>query len=180
MRLSPLLIIAAAAAAQQQNSTTFSSKAAKPETSLTGNEVKKNKKKARQEKRKKKAEAARLKLEDPLLELKNEIETLSELEGELADEHLGVSNSLSEIDESGEIAAAVVVDGPAADCTKVMCQYELTPDFMLEYKVNVPEDTTTHECVGCSLRVKLTYEGTAWLAFALSTNGEMIGSEAVM
>ena len=179
MRLSPLLIIVAAAAAQQQNDNTFSSKAAKPETSLTGNQVKKNKKKARQEKRRKKAETARLKLENPLLQLKKEIETLGELEDELADKQVGMINNLSETNVSDGIVADDI-DKITADCTKVMCQYELTSDYMLEYKVNVPEDTTTHECVGCSLRVKLTYEGTAWLAFALSTNGEMIGSEAVM
>lgn len=67
-------------------------------------------------------------------------------------------------------------------CTVEFCQYEMTTDYKLEYKVNVPNNNVSVEdCIGCSLSVKLTYDGeTSWIGFAFSTSGEMIGSEAIM
>ena len=67
-------------------------------------------------------------------------------------------------------------------CTVEYCEYEMTSDYMLEYRVNVPDDASIDdECLGCSLSVKLTYDAvTSWIGLAFSTNGQMIGSEAVM
>jgi hypothetical protein len=184
MRLTSLLIIAASATADPGNGNTFSSKAAKPEETLAGLEHGSRKKKSREEKKKKKAEVAQLKITDPLLGLEKEIEDLVNLEGELNGSHassdVGTSAKVDASTAPGVSFTSGQVDEPAKDCTQEMCQYQLEPDYLLEYKVNVPQDTTVEECVGCSLSVKLTFEGTAWLALALSTNGEMIGSEAVM
>lgn len=196
MRLATLLILAASAAADRKHSNDLSAKSPKePGTPLTHNEVKNKKKKDRQEKRE---EGAALKLNDPMAGLTKEIEDLAKLEDALAGKTVApdpkpyTENSLTESDsstapsdvitnlEQEEDVADETIEAPTKDCTKQMCQYELEADYLLEYKVNVPENTTVEACDGCSLSVKLTYEGTAWLAFALSTNGEMIGSEAVM
>lgn len=177
MRLAPLLILAASAAADGKHN---SSK--KRDKSLT-NEAKHKKKQVRQQKKKKREEDAALKLKDPLAGLTKEIEDLAKLEDELAGK-ITPENGAPESkptaipDVTFEVADEMIES--TKDCTQEMCQYELESDFLLEYKVNVPADTTVEECAGCSLSVKLTYEGTAWVAFALSTHGEMIGSEAVM
>lgn len=66
-------------------------------------------------------------------------------------------------------------------CATKFCEYEMSSDYKLEYKVNIPADTTIDECFGCSLSMKLTYDDeTSWIGLAFSTDGEMIGSEAVM
>ena len=68
-------------------------------------------------------------------------------------------------------------------CTVDYCEYEMTSDYVLEYRVNIPDDSSVgdNECIGCSLSVKLTYDDvTSWIGLAFSTNGQMIGSEAVM
>jgi hypothetical protein len=69
---------------------------------------------------------------------------------------------------------------PAQDCTKELCQYQLSDDLSLQYQVFVPESTTVDECDGCSVRMIMTYEGIAWLGLGFSNDGSMIGSEAVM
>lgn len=66
-------------------------------------------------------------------------------------------------------------------CTVEFCAREMTSDYKMEYRVNVPDNVSIDECLGCSLSVKLTYDGeTSWLGFAVSTDGAMVGSEAVM
>lgn len=68
-------------------------------------------------------------------------------------------------------------------CTVEYCEYEMTSDYVFEYRVNIPDDSSVgdNECTGCSLSVKLTYDDvTSWIGLAFSTNGQMIGSEAVM
>lgn len=171
MRGLPLLILAVSRTVQ-----TVSSEAFQTET-LTNSDRKAIKKRKREEKRQQKAEAAAVNFTDPLLGLEKEISDLTHLEAELTGNSAQIFvNSTS----NGSLETKTEQLDESIDCTKEMCQYELTPDYLLEYKVNVPNDTTVEECVGCSLTVKLTYEGTAWLAFALSPNGEMIGSEAVM
>jgi hypothetical protein len=66
-------------------------------------------------------------------------------------------------------------------CTVEFCEYEMTSDYKLEYRVNIPDNASVEQCLDCSLSVKLTYDGeTSWLGFAISTDGAMIGSEAVM
>jgi hypothetical protein len=185
MRLATLLILAASAAADRKHSNDLSAKSPKePDTPLTHNEVKNKKKKDRQEKKKKREEGAALKLNDPMAGLTKEIEDLAKLEDALAGKTAVPGSEtvpfITTNVEQEQDAADETIEEPTKDCTKQMCQYELEADYLLEYKVNVPENTTVEACDGCSLSVKLTYEGTAWLAFALSTNGEMIGSEAVM
>lgn len=179
MRLAPLLTIAAtaAAAAAPQSSNTSRILSAK-NVLLSRAERKHAKKKNRQDRKKKKAEDAQLKAQDPLLGLENEIKELSHLEDVLS------GNESDSPKLNGIAALEQAEDSPEPetiqDCTQEMCMYLLSDDYILEYKVNVPNNTTVDECEGCSLSVKLTYEGTAWLAFAFSTNGEMVGSEAVM
>ena len=72
------------------------------------------------------------------------------------------------------------IPGASKDCTKEFCDHELSPDFRLRYQVNVPDGTTVDECNGCSISMELTYDGEAWLGFAFSEDGQMVGSEAVM
>lgn len=186
MRLCSFLIITASVAASPNlNSGTVSSKSSKLPTGY--NSIKKQKK---GEKRKKKNEDVVLKFKDPLLELTHEIELLSKDDVEVKGPYLSKSSdkksdSLDESDSSQvsdqqNDTTELTEKIDANDCTKEMCQYEISDDCLLEYKVNVPEDTTVDECIGCSLSIKLTYDGVAWLGFAFSKNGEMIGSEAVM
>jgi hypothetical protein len=186
MRLSTILIITTSvAAAPNLNSGTVSSKASKPPTGY--NSIKKEKK---GEKRKKKTDDVVLKFKDPLLELAHEIELLTKDADEVKGPYLPESSDMqsdsldesdsSEVSDQRNDTTDLTEKIDAKDCTKEMCQYEISADCLLEYKVNVPEDTTTDECVGCSLSIKLTYSGVAWLGLAFSKNGEMIGSEAVM
>jgi hypothetical protein len=66
-------------------------------------------------------------------------------------------------------------------CTVEFCEYQITSDYALEYRVNVPEDVSVDECTGCTVSMKLTYDGeTSWISVGFSTSGEMIGSEAIM
>eukprot|EP00804_Cyclotella_cryptica_P028957 CCRYP_012384-RA/>CCRYP_012384-RA protein AED:0.12 eAED:0.12 QI:112/1/1/1/0.8/0.66/6/4153/508 len=187
MRLSTFFVITSSVSASQNpNSDTFSSKASKSPTGY--NAIKREKK---EEKRKKKAEDAVANLKDPFLGLAHEIEQLTKDADEVKDTYFPKSSDNKSDDSLVESDSSEVPDqrngtselagkSDAKDCTKDMCQYELSPDYLLEYKVNVPEDTTLDECAGCSLRIKVTYDGTAWLGFAFSKNGEMIGSEAVI
>jgi hypothetical protein len=66
------------------------------------------------------------------------------------------------------------------DCTQEFCDYQLESDYLLQYKVNVPDDTDVDMCSGCTISIKLTYDDEAWIGIAFSANGEMVGSEAVM
>lgn len=80
-------------------------------------------------------------------------------------------------------AAAQPVPGPglsAGDCTKEMCEHQLSDDYLLMYQLNVPEDTTLDVCEGCSISMELIYDGEGWVGIGFSTNGGMIGSEAVL
>lgn len=66
-------------------------------------------------------------------------------------------------------------------CMTTFCEFELAPDYKLQYRVNVPDHTNIDKCFGCSLSVKLTYDDeTSWIGLAFSTDGKMIDSEAVM
>jgi len=66
------------------------------------------------------------------------------------------------------------------DCTKEMCEYQLSANYLLMYQLNVPEDTTLDVCEGCSISMELIYDGEAWVGIGFSTSGGMIGSEAVL
>lgn len=65
-------------------------------------------------------------------------------------------------------------------CIADFCECQLSDDYLMEYKLNVPDGESVDVCDTCSLTVRLTYEGEAWLGIAFSTDGQMIGSEAVM
>jgi hypothetical protein len=65
-------------------------------------------------------------------------------------------------------------------CMSDFCEHQLSDDYIMEYKLNVPEGVSVDDCQSCSVTIRLTYEGEAWLGFAFSTDGQMIGSEAVM
>jgi hypothetical protein len=75
---------------------------------------------------------------------------------------------------------AVATKPSSQDCVSSTCAVELSSELLMEYQLLVPETTTTDVCEGCALEVKMTYDGIAWLGFALSNDGAMIGSEAVM
>jgi hypothetical protein len=69
---------------------------------------------------------------------------------------------------------------PKTKCNASKCSIELSPDLLMEYSVNVPDGVTVEECDGCTMSVKLSYRGTAWIGFGFSTDVAMVGSEAVM
>ena len=56
-------------------------------------------------------------------------------------------------------------------CSQEFCEHTLSEDYLLKYKVNTPEKTVSME---------LIYDGIAWLGLALSADGQMVGSEAIM
>ena len=68
----------------------------------------------------------------------------------------------------------------AEDCTRALCENQLSPDLLLRYQINVPDGTSPDACNGCTLTVELIYEEEAWVALAFTTTGGMIGSEAVI
>ena len=68
----------------------------------------------------------------------------------------------------------------ASDCTKEFCENELSPDYLLRYQINVPSDTNVDVYDGCTISMELICDGEAWVGIAFSTDGQMLGSEAVM
>ena len=99
------------------------------------------------------------------------------------DYHAAMSTFMLDLlGDDGTDPTPVAAPAPASskDCTKEFCDHELSPDFRLRYQVNVPDGTTVDECNGCTISMELTYDGEAWLGFAFSEDGQMIGSEAVM
>ena len=63
-----------------------------------------------------------------------------------------------------------------------MFETQLSPDLLLRYRINIPDDTTTPQevCDGCTITIETIYDGEAWVGIAFSTNGQMVGSEAVI
>ncbi len=68
----------------------------------------------------------------------------------------------------------------SVDCTREMCEYQLSDDFLHKYQVNAPSETTLEMCEECTISKEVVCEGKAWASIAFSTGGMMIGSEAVM
>ena len=56
-------------------------------------------------------------------------------------------------------------------CSDNFCDKELTDGYLLRYKLNESNNTISME---------LTYEGNVWVGIAVSIDGQMAGSEAVM
>jgi hypothetical protein len=76
----------------------------------------------------------------------------------------------------GVTASALVDDAQGfKDCTKEMCETQLSPDFLLKYQINVPSDSEK-----CMISMEAIYDGEAWVSVAFSSDGMMTGSEAVM
>ena len=70
---------------------------------------------------------------------------------------------------------------PEQDCTQDFCEQQISSDFVLRHKINVPSDTTVDVCDGCRMSMEAVYNGEeAWTGIGFSTNGEMVGSEVVM
>ena len=57
------------------------------------------------------------------------------------------------------------------DCSDNFCDKELTDGYLLRYKLNESNNTISME---------LTYDGNVWVGIAVSIDGQMAGSEAVM
>jgi len=66
------------------------------------------------------------------------------------------------------------------DCSTQFCDTDLADGFKMKYKINVPQGTSSTECAGCTMSVEMYYDGDAWIALGLSTDGQMVGSDAVM
>lgn len=83
-------------------------------------------------------------------------------------------------DVGAEEDATDVAPVAATDCTKEFCDFELDPDYLLKYRLNVPEDASVAACTGCTVSMELIHEGEAWVSIAFSNDGKMIGGEAVI
>ena len=68
----------------------------------------------------------------------------------------------------------------AADCTTDFCENQLADNFLLRYRINVPQGADANTCDGCTITMECNYDGEAWVSIAFSNDGLMIGSEAVM
>jgi hypothetical protein len=66
------------------------------------------------------------------------------------------------------------IDAPIGD------SIQLSDDLLLIYQINVSSDTTYEVCDKCTISMEAIYDGEAWVGIAVSTDGVMIGSEAVM
>ena len=76
------------------------------------------------------------------------------------------------------VPAAPVPD--VVDCSAQFCDEVLADGFTMKYKINVPQDTSKEVCTGCTMSVEMYYDGDAWIALGFSTDGQMVGSDAVM
>eukprot|EP00584_Thalassiosira_punctigera_P010917 CAMPEP_0172547466 /NCGR_PEP_ID=MMETSP1067-20121228/16995_1 /TAXON_ID=265564 ORGANISM="Thalassiosira punctigera, Strain Tpunct2005C2" /NCGR_SAMPLE_ID=MMETSP1067 /ASSEMBLY_ACC=CAM_ASM_000444 /LENGTH=829 /DNA_ID=CAMNT_0013334551 /DNA_START=42 /DNA_END=2531 /DNA_ORIENTATION=+ len=90
------------------------------------------------------------------------------------------SDSPPTVDEVVPPVTEPVVAQPAKDCTKELCDFELDPNYRMRYRLNIPEDSTVDECTGCTISIELIYDGEAWVAIGFSSDGNMIGSEAII
>jgi hypothetical protein len=71
-------------------------------------------------------------------------------------------------------------EGDAVDCTSDFCENQLAENFLLRYRINVPQGSDPVACEECTITMQAIYDGVAWVSIAFSTDGSMIGSEAVM
>ena len=92
------------------------------------------------------------------------------------------SNPISNITTTVILTSTLTssIQGPTLDCTRAMCETQLSPDFLLKYQINVPSNTTIEICEKCTISMEAVYKGKAWVSLAFSTAGLMTGSEAVM
>jgi len=78
----------------------------------------------------------------------------------------------------GDISSAIT--GDAVDCSSDFCENQLAENFLLRYRINVPEGSDPVACEECTITMQAIYDGVAWVSIAFSTDGSMIGSEAVI
>lgn len=77
---------------------------------------------------------------------------------------------------------------PSTQCVNVIgsddddwCREVYSDEYTLWYKINLPNGgVNVDTCVGCTMSFEVEYDGEGWVSVGFSTNGEMIGSEAVM
>ena len=76
---------------------------------------------------------------------------------------------------------------PSTQCVNVIgsdddnwCREVYSDEYTMHYKINVPNGVNVDTCEGCTMSFWIEYEGEGWVSVGFSTNGEMIGSEAVM
>ena len=76
---------------------------------------------------------------------------------------------------------------PSTQCVNVIgsddddwCREVYSDEYTMWYKINVPNGANVDTCVGCTMSFEVEYDGEGWVSVGFSTNGEMIGSEAVM
>ena len=77
---------------------------------------------------------------------------------------------------------------PSTQCVNVIgsddddwCREVYSDEYTLWYKINLPNGgVNVDTCVGCTMSFEVEYDGEGWVSVGFSTNGEMVGSEAVM
>jgi hypothetical protein len=94
----------------------------------------------------------------------------------------GDVDEVVDLEGDDEVTASALVNDAQDfnECTRVMCETQLSPDFFLKYQINVPSYTTLDLCENCSISMEAIYDGEAWVSIAFSTDGMMTNSEAVM
>lgn len=93
-----------------------------------------------------------------------------------AEEEAKEEEEAAEEEEEAAVTAAA-----GEDCTQDFCENQVSSDYLLRYKINVPEGMTLDTCDdGCSISFETIYEGEVWVSVGFSYDGRMIGSDAVM
>jgi len=81
----------------------------------------------------------------------------------------------------GEATVSAANTAAGEDCTLDYCENQVSSDYLLRYKVNVPDGMTLESCdETCTISFESIYDGEAWVSVGFSTDGRMIGSDAVM
>jgi hypothetical protein len=112
-------------------------------------------------------------------------EEAQEAEDEAADEAADAAEEAAEeADETEENTTVSSMTAAAAggeDCTVDFCENQVSSDYLLRYKVNVPDGMTLDTCnEECTISFESIYDGEAWVSVGFSTDGIMVGSDAVM
>ena len=103
-------------------------------------------------------------------------EEAQEAEDEAAEE---AAEDAEEAAEDMAVSAATTTGGE--DCTVDFCENQVSSDYLLRYKVNVPDGMTLDTCnEECTISFESIYDGEAWVSVGFSTDGIMVGSDAVM
>jgi hypothetical protein len=90
------------------------------------------------------------------------------------------SDDLAPAPTPGEPSPATSPEATVEDCTSDFCENQLADEYLLRYRINVPEGSNPITCEGCTITMQAIYDGDGWVSLAFSNDGLMIGSEAVM